>query len=76
MSRMENDLKMVEENTSKFEKSIECINWCFRTIYKNWKMSRQNIKEIYKIGKGLYPKEGLGQEEILLLEVEIWLLDS
>ena len=39
-------------------------------------MSRQNIKEIYKIGKGLYPKEGLGQEEILLLEVEIWLLDS
>ena len=39
-------------------------------------MSRKNIKEIYKIGKGLYPKEGLGQEEILLLEVEIWLLDS
>ena len=56
MSRMENDLKMVEENTSKFEKSIECINWCFRTIYKKLENVKTKYQRNLQNRKGFVPK--------------------
>ena len=50
MSRMENDLKMVEENTSKFENHLNISIGTLEQYIKNWELPRQNIKDIYQIG--------------------------
>ena len=51
MSMMENDLKMVEENTSKFENQLNISIDILENFIKNWEMPRQNIKDIYQIGQ-------------------------
>ena len=50
INRMENDLKMLEENTSKCENQLNVSIDTLKQYIKNWKMPRQNIKDIYQIG--------------------------
>ena len=50
MSRMEHDLKMLEENTSKFENQLNVSIDTLEQYIKNWKKTKQNIKDIYQIG--------------------------
>ena len=50
MSMMENDLKIVEENTSNFENQLNISIDTLEKLIKNWETPRQNIKDIYQIG--------------------------
>ena len=50
MSRMENDLKIIEKNTWKFENQLNVSIDTLEQYIKNWNMPRQEIKETYKIG--------------------------
>ena len=50
MSMMENDLKIVEENTSNFENQLNISIDTLEKLIKNWETLRQNIKDIYQIG--------------------------
>ena len=50
MSRMEHDLKMLEENTSKFENQLNVSIDTLKQYTKNWEIPKQNIKDIYQIG--------------------------
>ena len=50
MSRMENDLKIIEKNTWKFENQLNVSIDTLEQYIKNWNMPRQEIKEIYKLG--------------------------
>ena len=50
MSKMENDLKIIEKNTWKFENQLNVSIDTLEQYIKNWNMPRQEIKEIYKIG--------------------------
>ena len=49
INRMENDLKMLEENTSKFENQLNVSIDTLKQYIKNWKIPKQNIKDIYQI---------------------------
>ena len=51
MSMMENDLKIVEENTSNFENQLNISIDTLEKLIKNWETPRQNIKDIYQIGQ-------------------------
>ena len=50
INMMENDLKMVEENTSKFENQLNVSIDTLEQYIKNWEMPKQEIKDIYQIG--------------------------
>ena len=50
MDRMENDLKMVEENSSKFENQLNVSIDTLEKYIKNWEMPTQKKKDIYQIG--------------------------
>ena len=50
ISRMENDLKMVEENTSKFENQLNVSIDVLEKYIKNWELLRQEKHNIYQIG--------------------------
>ena len=50
INMMENDLKMVEENTSKFENQLNVSIDILEQYIKNWEMPRQEKKDIYQIG--------------------------
>ena len=50
MSRMENDLKMVEENTSKFENQLNVSIEVLEKYIKIWEMPIQEKHKIYQIG--------------------------
>ena len=41
------DLKMVEQNTSKFENQLNVLIDTMEQYIKNWEMPKQNIKYIY-----------------------------
>ena len=46
---MENDLKILEENTSKFENQLNVSLDTLEQYIKIWEMSKQNIKDIYQM---------------------------
>ena len=50
MSRMEHDLKMLEENTSNFENQLNVSIDTLKQYIKNLEIPKQNIKDIYQIG--------------------------
>ena len=49
-SRIDEQLRQIQENTQKYENrlSISIEDW--EQYIKNWEMSKQNIKELYKVG--------------------------
>ena len=48
MSRMDyDDLKMLEQNTSKFENQLNVLIDTVEQYIENWEMPKQNIKYIY-----------------------------
>ena len=48
-SRIDEQLRQIQENTKKYENklSVSIENW---EQYINWEMPKQNIKELYKVG--------------------------
>ena len=57
MSNIDKQLKILQEHTQKYENkiSISIKNW--EQYIKNWEMSKQNIKKLYKVGNWEFKKD-------------------
>ena len=56
-SRMDKQLRQIQENTKKFENKLSVSIEDWERYIKNWEMPKQNIKELYKIGTFEFKKE-------------------
>ena len=48
--RIDEHLRQIQENTQKYENKLSVFIEDWEQYIKNWEMTKQNIKEIYKIG--------------------------
>ena len=56
-SRMDEQLRQIQENTQKFENKLSVSIEDWEQYIKNWEMPKQNIKELYKIGTFEFKKD-------------------
>ena len=56
-SRMDEQLRQIQENTQKFENKLFVSIEDWEQYIKNWEMPKQNIKELYKIGTFEFRKD-------------------
>ena len=56
-SRMDEQLRQIQENTQKFENKLSVSIEDWEQYIKNWEMPKQNIKELYKIGTFEFRKD-------------------
>ena len=56
-SRMDEQLRKIQENTQKFENKLSVSIEDWEQYIKNWEMPKQNIKELYKIGTFEFRKD-------------------
>ena len=56
-SRVDEQLRQIQENTQKFENKLSVSIEDWEQYIKNWEMPKQNIKELYKIGTFEFKKD-------------------
>ena len=56
-SRIDEHLRQIQENTQKYENKLFVSIEDWEHYIKNWKMPKQNIKELYKIGNFEFKKD-------------------
>ena len=56
-SRIDEQLKQIQENIQKFENKLSVSIEDWEQYIKNWEMPKQNIKELYKIGTFEFKKD-------------------
>ena len=56
-SRMDEQLRKIQENTQKFENKLSVSIEDWEQYIKNWEMPKQNIKELYKTGTFEFKKD-------------------
>ena len=49
-SRIDEQLRQIQENTLKYENKLSVSIEDWEQYIKNWEMPKQNIKELYKVG--------------------------
>ena len=49
-SRIDEQLRQIQENTKKYEDKLSVSIEDWEQYIKNWEMPKQNIKELYKVG--------------------------
>ena len=49
-SRINEQLRQIQENTQKYENKLSVSIKDWEQYIKNWEMPKQNIKELYKVG--------------------------
>ena len=56
-SRIDEQLRQIQENTQKFENKLSVSIEDWEKYIKNWEMPKQNVKELYKIGTFEFKKD-------------------
>ena len=56
-SRIDEQLRQIQENTQKFENKLSVSIEDWEQYIKNWEMPKQNIKELYQIGTFEFRKD-------------------
>ena len=56
-SRIDEQLRQIQENTQKYENKLSVSIEDWEQYIKNWEMPKQNIKELYKIGTFEFKKD-------------------
>ena len=56
-SRIDEQLRQIQENTQKFENKLSVSIEDWEHYIKNWEMPKQNVKELYKIGTFEFEKD-------------------
>ena len=56
-SRIDEQLRQIQENTQQFENKLSVSIEDWEQYIKNWEMPKQNVKELYKIGTFEFKKD-------------------